>query len=118
MHEIQMRRRRRLRYDFGKQAEQDTKYSHSHTLSHTHRTRLALVSRVVRTIARRKQSDDTILYLFAATLALPLALSLSGLRGRPSGLWESAAHNQNKTFYNLRAAVFRRCRRVSDGFGF
>lgn len=46
------------------------------------------------------------------------SLSLSRLRGRPSGLWESAAHNQNKTFYNLRAAVFRRCRRVSDGFGF
>lgn len=29
--------------------------------------------------------------------------------------WSLAAHNQNKTFYNLRAAVFRR---VSDGFGF
>lgn len=30
-----MRRRRRLRCDFGKQAEQDTKYSHSHTHSHS-----------------------------------------------------------------------------------
>lgn len=40
MHEIQMRRRRRLRYDFGKQAEQDTKYSHStHTLPLSHLTR-------------------------------------------------------------------------------